>query len=1448
MYAKRLFIRCLLSICIVTQALTPTAACGGEFLGRLKRLVGETEYQGTAPRMGHDGAMECLAENIDWLEHHIDTYGSVVAKQPDIWGEARLTKHRDEYERMMFAELNQFKSTLNAAISQGDSAFLAQAFALSAAASGTTGVTPAPETPAPASVSVSSANAQLASAPDLDPGFTRFAIQDGGDSNKPALQLEPVTHLNQMSRYLNHLHELRRINEGDDTSDSPGYSLNLVRIPVSILPGKLTREGFGAEVTITAEPVISDDLMPTTFHNLAVNDVVDFLSLPIVRVTERLDDEDFQLGLETAKSRARFAKTIAVIDAAFYAGELNPENKNLNNAVNDFFDNPIAVANVNKVFQEMVDRIERLSTPSGADYADAGESDSPRSRLDATVQKAVSEMQTSSLQTFGTSNLNLTGTSYGATPQPESVPEETTGVELLKKIIEAIDGRQSAILATHISSLLESSIRGEVRDAIEKVFDEFVKDAATTATVTPAGRARRALNPLNPSSLVPVIGIENLATIAKFFGPAYYGRHIRWSGGPPAEKCSENRVDLLDAQRFLQAEIEAAHELLSQPAHVTLLAQLAAPNSQLASQIRSGHFERDPDAALPAVESYRRYFFDNLHRHADAEMASLAIELPAGEQLVGQEQGLMFAIANADPSEKARNSVEALAWALVVESALLNDRLNHDVRKLAEAKDAYELNTQRDYWFFLPDSVLHPEQDLQPLQVEFQLATEVFKQYVRARWPIHVFAVDPVNQDQNVADVSQRKRELQFALALGFATGKIGGNSLTQFSRRLESQVETISLNQTIVGFGHGTDTFGWRFYPRVQALPVPGTFGAIRETLCGTSRDYDLAHRKLEAGQRECTAVVLMPSFVPYADFDIRSNWFKLTNPKNAGLTMKESLKLSRAVTAMRNSRAQCAECQHLYRDGELRRLFKRVDQLDRELPLQTQRALVPYENTLGGFEMFNTGVTDLAPELIGWYGAPGVNVTDNFGCGCYQGCGLIGGGGCEGEECTQIQQSLTTLSTKVAALETTVKSAGTELRAEPLAACQGQGTTLFLVGDNFSVHDTKVIAGGVCIPHVRLISRELMQVTIPSCINTVSLCENGTPRPYVAVYVATPYGVTNHLHVPVHNPVTAAAVAEEAKLKAAVQAEVKKQVDDLNLPSAVSTVSAKDGDKIVATATKSLEGGLTTFTLRRDIATEGRYATFESPYDPRFQGAKVNVKVSASVMANGHFLLPLQPVAAFEAEPGKTFEALGDAINPANYVGEHLLLQTLASKLPSLTFPADGKPLELKIVYYASFDHQEVPIRLKKEIDLEIKLVDNCGCGNRQTSHNELSASLVDVHERFPVRYAQLEQLGPELLDAPAGELDVLGLEQRFSRLEAKLDATLQLVAGRPSVLPAAAPVAESNVPSQITVNVAMPELAIERAHKRRHQIDDYPMLNRMKVGLGEHWRNVRDTLPCN
>jgi hypothetical protein len=292
MLARSPGFRCVLALLVVTPWAVLSTANAEHIFGRIKRLDFETKYHGTEPCSGKDGAVECLAENIDWLEHFLDTYGTVVAKQPDIWGEARLTKHRDEYERIMFRELTNFSVKINASISQSDSSFLAQALALSAAASGQAPtITPATAEQGTVSVQSNQTTAILqgaASITETEP-FGKFGI-DG--ENK--ISLEPVIELDQLSRYLQHLHELRRINEGDDTSDSPGYSMNLVRIPVSILPGKLTRTGFGAEVTITAAPVLSDDLLPTTFRNLVVNDVVDMLGLPLVRVTEGLSFGKFE--------------------------------------------------------------------------------------------------------------------------------------------------------------------------------------------------------------------------------------------------------------------------------------------------------------------------------------------------------------------------------------------------------------------------------------------------------------------------------------------------------------------------------------------------------------------------------------------------------------------------------------------------------------------------------------------------------------------------------------------------------------------------------------------------------------------------------------------------------------------------------------------------------------------------------------------------------------------------------------------------------------------------------------------------------------------------------------------------------------------------------------------------------------------------------------------------
>ncbi len=145
-------------------------------------------------------------------------------------------------------------------------------------------------------------------------------------------------------------------------------------------------------------------------------------------------------------------------------------------------------------------------------------------------------------------------------------------------------------------------------------------------------------------------------------------------------------------------------------------------------------------------------------------------------------------------------------------------------------------------------------------------AREAFRNYVNCRWPIRIFALDPVSEQQNVQDEFARRRELQVAMALAFASGnRLNAQSLLRFTRRLEWDMATIALNRTAVGFSHGDNTFGWRFHSRYQTPPTPRTFTTIAETLFGgPSENAELRQRKLEPGIRECVALAVMPSFVP--------------------------------------------------------------------------------------------------------------------------------------------------------------------------------------------------------------------------------------------------------------------------------------------------------------------------------------------------------------------------------------------------------------------------------------------------------------------------------------------------------------------------------------------------------------------------------------------------------
>ena len=740
-----------------------------------------------------DDVVDQLADEIDWLQAHINAHGSIVAKHPDVWGQNRLTRARYEYEEQLRAKLGGFQELSNASLRRSDQAFLGLALSLSDAPATTGRGTTTRPTDVTANVTNLISNpvgggtpAEMVIARTPPFASTAQPFADFGLADANAVSLEPTIHLDHLSRYLNHLHELRRINEGDDIADSPGYALNLVRIPVSITPGQHTQAGHGAEITVTADPQLGDDLLPSTFRTLVINDLIDMLAP----------------GL-----------TFAVNTAAVR---------------------------------------EALQSP-----------------VDTTLSAA---------------------TMHGIRSRSVSVP---------------------------------------------------------------TAKMRRARMPLPPEQMVDVIGQRQVVILLQSTYEAL--------GADPANTTC---IAYPQVRVFLGEELEAAHDFLAQERQQHVWAEL--PGWNLAELIRS---RRIDELALR-----RQTFFDSL----------------------GVEE----------------NTTAVLAWAILVESALLDERLAADMRESGVAGHASNMPGACAGPFYGP----HPSPE----------ARAAFNDYVRRRWPIRVFALDPVSQEQNIEEQYAQRREMQMAMAMAFASGRANGQALARYARRLETDLATISLNKTAVGFTHGTDTFGWRFYPRIQPPPTRGNLATLTDTLCGTSSTTrDLASRRLEPGMRECTAIVVMPSFVPFVTFDVRTNWFSLTHPKVTDQSMRQAMLLSRSVKSMQQTAARNCRSGDPCRDSEMAKLLRSIDQFDRTLPLQTMVAQIPYENTAGGFELFNTGITDLAPELIGWYGAQGVDPT------------------------------------------------GT--------------TVVFLVGKGFSVHDTNVIAGGRPVK-TTLLSRQLLRAEIPPGVQTIT------------------------------------------------------------------------------------------------------------------------------------------------------------------------------------------------------------------------------------------------------------------------------------------------------------------------------------------------------------------------
>ncbi len=996
----------------------------------VENLLHPFARQGEKPETNEDHAVETLAANIDWLEHQIDYWGTVVAKSPDVWGEARLTKYRREIEEQLEEQVKEFdEDRISGASFVRDQALLAAAVGVGS------GVGSAPS----ASSTLGSSDAtSLTMNFQENEALGRFGLSDSdevlfGD----ALKLEQTAVLDQHKRYLNHLAELRRINEGDDSSDAPGYAINLVRMPVSVIPGSRTRHGYGAEITVSASMQLDDHLLPELFRDLVVNDLVDQLALPLTRFlnsdprrVERLlyVFEQMELGFREINNLINDgyiltsdptvlrllkeqAKSHQIDFTTFHYFELTNDQFGVRGTVDiktgqDFVRELKRVESwLELIRKELIDPQSEGSKTPDSEVQD-------QTRGQSRVEELNLEDSRDATERFPELRLAIGKARKIRTDEvtTQQILQTEREFEKLSQAVETFASRSA-----DLSELLKKF--GTLESLSTRLVQDI--DGLVSGSSLPTSLTRRSRLPIPPTQLIELYGYDSLGHLALEAHKAFR-----------SDLINREIVHLTDVQAFLREEIQAAYELLSRPAFRHLWEPFLAastPETVTGELIAS---EPIPAAPRSIVDLVRERRTDELDERREFVLSKLAGNLE-------------------------HRASGTLVWGIHVLSRLLNERLIEDMQRYGVA----EVCVPETYLaFYGPDP--SPE------------ARAAFSAYVAARWPLRIFTIDPVVTEQNIADSASIYRQMQFAAAIAVASGQMNANAAMQFVRQLQRDMATIDVNRTVVGFVHGEDTFGWRFYPRFQTAPVQNNAVTLfRDLIIGGPTDRQLLRqREVEPGMRECVAVILAPSFIDHVTLDTRANWFKLTKPSHTALSMQETAELSRSISQMKLAAESCIRRPDLYRNGDVDRMLRRVEQLDRELPLQTLRCQIAESNTLGGFEFFSSGTRELAPELLGWYGSPGYR-----------------------------------------------KDVDKQ--------------TFFLVGDNFSVHETKVIAGTKEVSEATLLSRQIMQVTVPKDIPVVEDERLGISyenrnghrhsvdnfEGFIDIHVATPYGVSQHLLVPV-------------------------------------------------------------------------------------------------------------------------------------------------------------------------------------------------------------------------------------------------------------------------------------------------------------------------------------------
>ena len=513
-----------------------------------------------------------------------------------------------------------------------------------------------------------------------------------------------------------------------------------------------------------------------------------------------------------------------------------------------------------------------------------------------------------------------------------------------------------------------------------------------------------------------------------------------WKGYYPI--ASADLTNVLLVETFYRIAAEVQDRLHTTAPSGSEVRNLLRQELEVAYELMRGHEERNgPLADVGLIEAIVQQVqgrqFEGRPGDRPAGTAGRADRDPEVNRLPAVYRVLISRL----PGNLEQRALGSLCWAIAVEAGLLNRQVREDMWRHGGTKAFVCPAGLPSLFFYSPNPT--PEADA------------AFRDYVKSRWPLIALALDPVTDQQNIADAYEHSRDLQLSLTGAFAAGRINANTLTRLMRQLRYDSEALALNRTVTAFGHGSDTFGWRFYPRYQAPREDrSSLHAFGGLLAG---GFDPAKgARLEPGQRELTAAIIVPSFLRSIRLETASNWFKLNDPASQRLETPRMLEQSQRVSMLRQGLA-CAGDAARYRLDDLNRLDTRIDQLERMLPLQTHVLGLPYDHTLGGFELFTQGAMSLVPELVGYEGIEGID------------------------------------SSRV--------------------------TDVLLVGKHLSLSGTRVIVSGVSVPEefTDFISRRALRVRLPiGLAPTTTIPVGPGTTPAYEVFVVTPSGTSNRLVIP--------------------------------------------------------------------------------------------------------------------------------------------------------------------------------------------------------------------------------------------------------------------------------------------------------------------------------------------